>query len=108
MKFFLTARTLAYRMRNNMPLNSLTALNIKKVTQGRENGIQELRGVVAKMVEEPETYLVDARDEPDRQLKPRARVYPDPTERHPDVLAKARRDERRRTDPLWNSRPHGG
>jgi len=104
-KFMLTARTLAYRMRNNLPMNDLTALNVKKVTQFRKNGVEELRGIVAKMVARPEKYLKDARDEPERKLKPKVSVYPDPTRGDNLSVMLEKRDKKRRYDPLINSAP---
>jgi ribosomal protein L17 len=105
MKFLLTARTLAYRMRNNLPMNELTALNIKKVTQGRENGIEELRGLVAKMVAEPSKYMRDEEVEPSRSARDKQKVYPDPTRGDPWSEKLKKRDEKRRYDPLVVSRP---
>jgi large subunit ribosomal protein L17 len=105
MKFMLTARTLAYRMRNNLPMNENTALNVKKVTQYRKDGVEELRGIVARMVAQPQKYLKDANDEPNRQLKPKRIVYPDPTLGEPLEEMLIKRDKKRKNDPLLNSAP---
>src|ERR1700712_1130260 len=48
MRLTLTAQTLAHRMRENLPMNDYTELNIKKATQFRKDGVEELRSLVQK------------------------------------------------------------
>jgi hypothetical protein len=47
MRFAMTAATLARRQQAGEGINELTALNVKKVTQFREGGEEELKRMVA-------------------------------------------------------------
>lgn len=48
MRFAMTAKTLS-NLRESTPMNELTAKNVKKVTQFRKDGVEQLRGMVEKM-----------------------------------------------------------
>ena len=71
-RFALTAKTLAYRMRNNMPMNHVTQLNVRKVCQGRPNGEEELRELTAKWIRVGKEFDETV------QLPEKVKVYPDP------------------------------
>jgi large subunit ribosomal protein L17 len=73
MRFMLTARTLAFKRKNDMRMNDITAKNIRKVTAFRENGVEELRELVAKF-ENMRPY-----EGPIEKIP----VYPDPMQRSP-------------------------
>jgi large subunit ribosomal protein L17 len=95
MRFMLTARTLAYRRKNNLPMNEITAENVRKVTQFRENGVEELRSLVAKF-EDMKPYEGEITKEV---------VYPDPMAPHPKQRHKMDFNRRKRHDPYpWRNR----
>jgi len=50
MRFAMTAKTLSH-IPEDKCLNEMTAKNVKKVTQFRDNGMETLRGMVSKMKE---------------------------------------------------------
>lgn len=91
MRFAITARTIAYRMKNNLPLNDVTALNVKKVTAYRENGVAELRELVKTFAE------MDTHDE---KLPQKKRVYPDAGRKDRHTLRMEEMAERR-SSPYW-------
>lgn len=93
MRFALVARTLAYRMRNKLPLNELTKLNIKKVTQFRQNGASELRALTEKFA-----MLGEFRGE----LPKKKEVYPDPMRPFPREAMNKRLQDIEKNAPWWS------
>jgi hypothetical protein len=69
MRFAMTAKTLA-RLPPTKQLNELTAKNVKRVTQFREDGMSELQEMVQQMRIEKESGIDD------RVLPPPRKVYP--------------------------------
>lgn len=69
MRFAMTAKTLA-SMPPKQKMNDITAKNVKKVTQFREHGMSELRGMIEKMRNLNTTY-------DDSDLPAPRRVYPE-------------------------------
>jgi large subunit ribosomal protein L17 len=65
----LTAQTLAHRLREALPMNELTALNVKKATQFRAGGVDELRELTRRFAK-----LGPSEDTPLAKRK----VYPEP------------------------------
>jgi hypothetical protein len=92
MRFALVARTLAYRMRNKLPLNDLTKLNVKKATQFRENGASELKSLVEQFAK-----LGDFKGE----LPKKKAVYPDPMRPFPKEARMERLKKMQNTQPWW-------
>ena len=70
MRFAMTAKTLA-RLPPNKQLNDITAKNVKRVTQFREDGISQLQEMVQQMRIETENGIDD------RVLPAPRRVYPE-------------------------------
>jgi large subunit ribosomal protein L17 len=58
MRFAMTAKTLSHLPQDRLP-NEMTAKNVKKVTQFRENGMATLRQMVGKMTEYKEAKWDD-------------------------------------------------
>ncbi|KAF2673937.1 ribosomal protein L17 [Microthyrium microscopicum] len=92
MKFHLTAKTLAYRMKKRLPLNDLTKLNVKKVTQFRENGAAELQGLVERF----QNMSTPS------ELPEKKRVYPDPMVSHSRNMRKQERLEDFKKFKYWS------
>jgi hypothetical protein len=89
MRFMLTARTLAYRRSHRLPMNETTAANVKKVTAFRDNGVAELRKLVA-------TFEGMKPFEGDISKLP---VYPDPMLRPPKERARLESFKKKRDSP---------
>jgi large subunit ribosomal protein L17 len=92
MRFALVARTLAYRMRNKLPLNDLTKLNVKKVTQFRQDGAQQLKELTEKF-----SRLGDFKGE----LPKKKIVYPDPMRSFPREQRMERLKKMQNESPWW-------
>ncbi|ORY10853.1 50S ribosomal protein L17 [Clohesyomyces aquaticus] len=60
MRFAMTAKTLA-QLKEGQEVNNLTAMNVKKVTRYRHNGVSELGKMVEKMRDLKEEPLPDKR-----------------------------------------------
>jgi hypothetical protein len=107
MRFALTARTLAYRMRRDLPMNDVTRLNVRKVTRYRPNGVEELRLLVREFVEMEESKderEVDEEDEEGEEvqaLPPKLRVYPDPLRHFHDQQRGQLKEPQRNKRPGW-------
>jgi hypothetical protein len=72
MRFAMTAKTLASLPEKKM-LNEITAKNVKKVTQFRKNGMEDLRSMIEKMRIANEEY--------EGEIPAPRRVYPETQER---------------------------
>ena len=72
MRFAMTAKTLA-RLPPNKQLNDMTAQNVKRVTQFREDGMSQLQEMVQQMRIEKEDGIDD------RVLPAPRKVYPEPS-----------------------------
>ena len=72
MRFAMTAKTLA-RLPPNKQFNDMTAKNVKRVTQFRENGMSQLQEMVQQMRIEKEDGIDD------RVLPAPRKVYPEPS-----------------------------
>lgn len=90
MRFLLTARTLAHRRKNNIPMNYTTAQNVKKVVAFRKDGVAELRQLVGKF-ETMKPYEGEVE---------KIKVYPDPMAPSPRQLAGKKVAERKSKDPF--------
>jgi large subunit ribosomal protein L17 len=90
MRFLLTARTLAFRRKNNMRMNDITAQNVKKVTAFRKDGVQELRRLVGQF----------ERMKPYKGEVEKIKVYPDPMAPSPKAMGSKRVADRKRLDPF--------
>lgn len=124
MKFMMLARTLAHRRANGLPMNEITAMNVRKVLANRVNGTEELRDLVGRFEdmeirgrrlvdEENYTEIKDdvmggkrrvARkgqigNEDDVKIPDRIKVYPDPMLRHPKDRRWQETWKRMQTDP---------
>jgi large subunit ribosomal protein L17 len=94
MRFMLTARTLAYRRKQNLPMNEPTATNVKKVTAYRKDGVAELRELVARF-ENMEPFAGEVTKLP---------VYPDPMQLTPKQRNARTLEKKKRDDPFpWRS-----
>jgi large subunit ribosomal protein L17 len=90
MRFTLTARTLAYRMKNNLRMNDITQLNIKKVTRYRADGEEQLKDLVEKFRKMGNaTYVPPAKK----------RVYPDPMD--VEAMRRVKRLEKHEKEKPW-------
>ncbi|KAF2279660.1 ribosomal protein L17 [Westerdykella ornata] len=81
MRFAMTAKTLA-SLPEEKKMNEITAKNVKKVTQFRENGMEELRKAVEEMRVTKDEYIGDIPEK--RKVYPtmstdRSRRYPPAT-----------------------------
>ncbi len=106
MRFALTARTLAYRMRRDLPMNDVTRLNVRKVTRYRPNGVEELRLLVREFVEMEEEKEngegeKGAEEEEVVALPPKLRVYPDPLRHFHDQQRGQLKEPQRNKRPGW-------
>lgn len=70
MRFAMTAKTLA-RLRPKQKFNPVVASHVKKVTQFREDGVEELREMVERMRVEQKNGIDD------RILPPPRKIYPE-------------------------------
>lgn len=70
-KFAMTARTLAYQDLKEKPINEMTAMNIKKVTQFRKDGEKDLERMVRTF---KDTILEERKNPPPEPEK--KKVYP--------------------------------
>jgi len=70
LKFAMTAKTLA-QLPKNKQLDNMTALNVKKATQFRKDGVESLRKMVSQMRVAKEKGIDD------RVLPPPRKVYPE-------------------------------
>lgn len=69
MRFAMTAKTVAHqRAQGFETLNELTALNVKKVTQFRKGGIEELEGAI-KQLELKEKQAAAPPQKPEAEAK---------------------------------------
>lgn len=59
MRFNMTARALLRQQEEGLPMNEITAVNIRKVTRFREQGVQELTKAVESLSIEKEKTLKD-------------------------------------------------
>jgi hypothetical protein len=104
MRFALTARTLAYRMRRDLPMNDVTRLNVRKVTRYRPNGVEELRLLVREFVEMEEQENGEAEEGAEEEvevLPPKLRVYPDPLRHFHDQQRGQLKEPQRNKRPGW-------
>ena len=105
MRFALTARTLAYRMRRDLPMNDVTRLNVRKVTRFRENGVEELRLLVREFVEmEEEKQEGQGEGEmggAEEALPPKLKVYPDPLRHYHDQQRGQFKEPQKNKRPGW-------
>ena len=103
MRFALTARTLAYRMRRDLPMNDATRLNVRKVTRYRPNGVEELRLRVREFVEMEEARESGKEEggEEVEALPPKLRVYPDPLRHFRDQQRGQLKEPQRNKRPGW-------
>jgi hypothetical protein len=108
MRFHLAARTLAYRMRRDLPMNDVTRLNVRKATRYRPDGVEELRLLVREFVEaeeraesgeEGEVEALRAAEE--EALPPKLRVYPDPLRHFEDQQRGQLKEPQRNKRPGW-------
>jgi hypothetical protein len=111
MRFALTARTLAYRMRRDLPMNDVTRLNVRKVTRYRPDGVEELRLLVREFAEmeearerdggEPAEAGVEPADVEEERLPPKLKVYPDPLRHFHDQARAQFKEPQRNKRPGW-------
>jgi hypothetical protein len=84
-------------MRENLPMNDYTELNIKKATQFRKDGVEELRSLVQKFAK----LGPSKEDIPDKE-----RVYPVPFEAEKWHKVRDRTEKNKkiaRRSPWWDN-----
>ena len=114
MRFALTARTLAFRMRRGLPMNDVTRLNVRKVTRYRPDGVEQLRVLVREFADAEEARerggpagegedgaeAVAAAEE-EEALPPKLKVYPDPLRHFNDQGRGQLKEPQRNKRPGW-------